>query len=134
MEMKAVKKSALIRTVGVIAPRHMKATRDTSNELVAALDRNDSVSIIDSYSSGSHHFTEFEHSDRHLEERRQATGEKVDYVWICSPNYLHDARIRFAPRIDADVICEKPITLNPWNLDALAQVTQLRESLRNFRD
>lgn len=123
-EVKVVKKFALIGAAGFIAPRHMKAMKDTGNELVAALDKNDSVGVIDSYFPDAHFFTEFERFDRHLEKRRRGSGEKVDYVSICSPNYLHDAHIRFALRIDADAICEKPITLNPWNVDALEQIVQ----------
>jgi UDP-N-acetyl-2-amino-2-deoxyglucuronate dehydrogenase len=119
-----MKRFALIGAAGFIAPRHMKAIKETGNELVAALDKNDSVGIIDSYFPEAHFFTEFERFDRHLEKRRRATGEKVDYVSICSPNYLHDAHIRFALRIDADAICEKPIALNPWNVDALEQIVQ----------
>jgi len=119
-----MKRFALIGAAGFIAPRHMKAIKETGNELVAALDRNDSVGIIDSYFPEAHFFTEFERFDRHLEKRRRATGEKVDYVSICSPNYLHDAHIRFALRIDADAVCEKPIALNPWNVDALEQIVQ----------
>lgn len=123
-EIKVVKKFALVGAAGFIAPRHMKAIKETGNELVAALDKNDSVGIIDSYFPDAHFFTEFERFDRHLEKRRRGSGEKVDYVSICSPNYLHDAHIRFALRIDADAICEKPITLNPWNLDALEQIME----------
>ena len=123
-EAKVVKKFALIGAAGFIAPRHMKAMKDTGNELVAALDKNDSVGVIDLYFPDAHFFTEFERFDRHLEKRRRGSGEKVDYVSICSPNYLHDAHIRFALRIDADAICEKPITLNPWNVDALEQIVQ----------
>jgi UDP-N-acetyl-2-amino-2-deoxyglucuronate dehydrogenase len=117
-----MKKFALVGAAGFIAPRHMRAIQDTGNELVAAVDRNDSVGVMDSYFSEAHFFTEFERFDRHLEKRRREVGEKVDYVSICSPNYLHDAHIRFALRIDADAICEKPITLNPWNVDALEQI------------
>ena len=119
-----MKKFALVGAAGFIAPRHMKAIKDTGNELVAALDKNDSVGVIDSYFPEAHFFTEFERFDRHLEKRRRGSGEKVDYVSICSPNYLHDAHIRFALRIDADAICEKPITLNPWNVDALEQIVE----------
>jgi len=124
VEPRVVKKFALIGAAGFIAPRHMRAMKDTGNELVAALDKNDSVGVIDSYFPDAHFFTEFERFDRHLEKRRRGSGEKVDYVSICSPNYLHDAHIRFALRIDADAICEKPITLNPWNVDALEQIVQ----------
>jgi UDP-N-acetyl-2-amino-2-deoxyglucuronate dehydrogenase len=119
----SVKKFALIGAAGFIAPRHMKAIRDTGHELVAALDRNDSVGVLDSYFPDAHFFIEFERFDRHLEKRRRQVGEKVDYVSICSPNYLHDAHVRFALRIGADAICEKPVVLNPWNVDALEQIS-----------
>ena len=115
-----MKKFALIGAGGYIAPRHLKAIQDTGNILVAALDKNDSVGILDSYSTDADFFTEFERFDRHLEKLRRA-GQGVDYVSICSPNYLHDSHVRFALRIGADVICEKPLVLNPWNIDALAE-------------
>jgi UDP-N-acetyl-2-amino-2-deoxyglucuronate dehydrogenase len=104
----------------------MKAIKDTGNDLVAALDRNDSVGVIDTYFPEAHFFTEFERFDRHLEKRRRANGDKLDYVSICSPNYLHDAHIRFAMRIDANAICEKPVVLNPWNVDALQEIEKER--------
>ncbi len=113
---------ALIGAAGYIAPRHMKAIKDTGNSLVAALDKNDSVGIIDSYFPEAHFFVEFERFDRHLEKQRRAGGNKIDYVSICSPNYLHDAHIRFALRIRAHAICEKPLVLNPWNLEALEEI------------
>lgn len=117
------KNFALVGAAGYIAPRHMQAIRDTGNRLVAALDPSDSVGIIDSYFPDSAFFTEFERFDRHIDKlRRQAGHEAVDYVSICSPNYLHDSHMRFALRSDADAICEKPLVLNPWNLDALAEV------------
>jgi UDP-N-acetyl-2-amino-2-deoxyglucuronate dehydrogenase len=112
---------ALIGAAGYIAPRHMKAIRETGNELVAALDPNDSVGIIDSYFPDADFFTEFERFDRHIDKLRRKGG-KVDYVSICSPNYLHDAHIRFALRNQAHAICEKPTVLNPWNLDALREI------------
>lgn len=114
-------KFALIGAAGYIAPRHMKAIKETGNTLVAALDRCDSVGIIDSYFPEADFFVEFERFDRHLDKRRRV-GKGVDYVSICSPNYLHDAHIRFALRNGADAICEKPLVLNPWNLDALGQM------------
>ena len=113
---------ALIGAAGYIAPRHMKAIKDTGNQLVAALDKNDSVGIIDSYFPDARFFTEFERFDRHLEKQRRENGNKIDYVSICSPNYLHDAHIRFALRIDANAICEKPVVLNPWNVEALQEI------------
>ena len=111
---------ALIGAAGYIAPRHMKAIKDTGNTLVAAFDPNDSVGIMDSYFPDAAFFTEFERFDRHLEKLSRA-GKAVDYVSICSPNYLHDAHIRFGLRNGADVICEKPLVLNPWNAEALLE-------------
>lgn len=114
---------ALIGAAGYVAPRHMGAIQYTGNELVAALDKNDSVGIMDSYFPNSAFFTEFERFDRHLEKLKR-NGTPIDYVSICSPNYLHDAHIRFGLRHGADVICEKPIVLNPWNIDALQEIEQ----------
>lgn len=118
------KNFALIGAAGYIAPRHMQAIRDTGNRLVAALDPSDSVGIIDSFFPESAFFTEFERFDRHLDKLRRQEGGGVDYVSICSPNYLHDSHMRFALRSGADAICEKPLVLNPWNLDGLAEVEQ----------
>jgi len=111
---------ALIGAAGYIAPRHMKAIKETGQYLIAALDKNDSVGIIDSYFPDASFFTEFERFDRYSEMLHR-TGEqnRIHYVSICSPNYLHDAHIRFALRIDAHAICEKPLVLNPWNAEAL---------------
>jgi UDP-N-acetyl-2-amino-2-deoxyglucuronate dehydrogenase len=120
-----MKNFALIGAGGYIAPRHMKAIRDTGNRLVAALDKSDSVGVLDSFSDDVAFFTEFERFDRHAEKlRRMGAAERIHYVSICSPNYLHDAHIRFALRIGADAICEKPLVLNPWNLDALQELEQ----------
>lgn len=117
------KSFALIGAAGYIAPRHMKAIKDTGNELIAAFDPNDSVGIIDSYFPGANFFTEFERFDRYIDKiRRQQDGLAVNYVSICSPNYLHDSHIRFALRSNADAICEKPIVLNHWNIDALQSI------------
>lgn len=113
---------ALIGAAGYIAPRHMKAIRDTGNILVAALDPFDSVGIIDSYFPDAQFFIEPERFDRHLDKLRRKGEGKVDYVSICSPNYLHDAHIRMALRNEAHAICEKPLVLNPWNLDALEEI------------
>ncbi|HMW40405.1 MAG: Gfo/Idh/MocA family oxidoreductase [Saprospiraceae bacterium] len=115
------KKFALVGAAGYIAPRHMKAIRETGNELVAAYDKNDSVGIIDSYFPEADFFTEFERFDRHLEKLRRRNNQ-IDYLSICSPNYLHDSHIRFGLRLHADVICEKPLVLNPWNIDALREI------------
>ena len=112
---------ALIGAGGYIAPRHMKAVKDTGNNLIAALDKNDSVGILDSYFPEADFFTEFERFDRHIEKQKRR-GIKTDFVSVCSPNYLHDAHIRFGLRIGANVICEKPVVLNPWNIDALAEI------------
>jgi UDP-N-acetyl-2-amino-2-deoxyglucuronate dehydrogenase len=114
---------ALIGAAGYIAPRHLQAIRDTGHRLVAALDRNDSVGVLDSYFPDAHFFTEFERFDRHVDKlRRSNSPERVDYVSVCSPNYLHDAHVRFALRSDAHAICEKPLVINPWNLDGLAEL------------
>lgn len=116
------KNFALIGASGYVAPKHMKAIKETGNNLVAALDKSDSVGILDSYSYDVAFFTEFERFDRHAEKlKRLGESQRLHYVSICSPNYLHDAHIRFALRIGADAICEKPLVLNPWNLDALAE-------------
>jgi UDP-N-acetyl-2-amino-2-deoxyglucuronate dehydrogenase len=116
-----MKNFALIGAGGYIAPRHMKAIKDTGNKLIAALDKHDSVGILDSYFPEADFFTEFERFDRHLEKKKRQ-GIKTDFVSVCSPNYLHDAHIRFGLRMGADVICEKPIVLNPWNIDALMEI------------
>ena len=112
---------ALIGAAGYIASRHMKAIKDNGNNLVAALDRFDSVGIIDSFFPSAHFFTEPERFDRHIYKLKNSS-DAIDYVSICSPNYLHDAHIRLALRNGADAICEKPLVLNPWNIDALEQV------------
>lgn len=118
-----MKNFAIIGVGGYIAPRHLKAIKDTGNRLVAALDVNDSVGILDRFFPDVPFFTEFERFDRYVEKLRRQGGEnKVDYVTVCSPNYLHDAHIRFALRIGANAICEKPLVLNPWNLDALQEM------------
>lgn len=113
-----MKKFALIGAAGYIAPRHMKAMKDTGNELVAAMDINDSVGILDSHFPDAHFFTEFEQFDAFVDSERRA-GRALDYVAIASPNYLHDAHMRFALRAGADAICEKPLVLNPEDIDRL---------------
>ena len=115
------KKFAIIGVGGYIAVRHLKAIKDTGNSLMASLDPSDSVGIIDSYYPDSHFFVEFERFDRHVDKLRRS-GVHLDYVSICSPNYLHDSHIRFALRSGASAICEKPLVLNPWNIDALAEI------------
>jgi UDP-N-acetyl-2-amino-2-deoxyglucuronate dehydrogenase len=124
-----MKNFAITGVAGYIAPRHLKAITDTGNRLVAATDPHDAVGVVDRYSFDVRFFTEFERFDRHLEKLRRAPGgDHVDYVSICSPNYLHDAHIRLALRVGADAICEKPLVINPWNLDALEELE--RESGR----
>lgn len=114
---------AMTGVAGYIAPRHLKAIKETGNNLVAAVDPNDSVGILDSYFDDAKFFTEFERFDRHIEKlRRQGDDKRVQYITICSPNYLHDAHVRFALRVGADAICEKPLVLNPWNIDALQEL------------
>jgi UDP-N-acetyl-2-amino-2-deoxyglucuronate dehydrogenase len=118
-----VKNFALTGVGGYIAPRHLQAIRDTGNRLVAALDPHDAVGILDRYFDAVAYFREFERFDRFAEKlRRKGDAERIHHVSVCSPNYLHDAHIRFALRIGADAICEKPLVLNPWNLDALAEL------------
>jgi len=118
----------MIGVAGYIAVRHLAAIKQTGNVLLASLDPFDSVGIIDSYFPDSDFFVEFERFDRHFEKLKRS-GVKIDYVSICSPNYLHDSHIRFALRHQADAICEKPIVLNPWNIDALQQIE--KETGRN---
>ena len=116
---------AIIGTAGYVAPKHMKAIKNTGNNIVAALDKSDSVGILDSFSYDVAFFTEFERFERHAEKlKRLSDNQRIHYVSICSPNYLHDAHIRFALRIGADAVCEKPLVLNPWNLDALSDFEQ----------
>jgi UDP-N-acetyl-2-amino-2-deoxyglucuronate dehydrogenase len=117
-----MKNFALIGASGYIAPRHLKAIKDTNNNLLAALDRFDSVGIMDSYFPECDFFVEPERFDRHLEKLKYDKGINLDYVSICTPNYLHDSHIRMALRRGADAICEKPLVLNPWNLDALQKM------------
>src|SRR5512133_4104515 len=119
--MSTPKNFGLIGAAGFIAVRHLKAIKETNNNLVAALDKFDSVGIIDSYFPNANFFVEFERFDRHIDKLRRS-GNKIDYMSICSPNYLHDAHIRFALRSEADAICEKPLVLNPWNIDGLVEM------------
>lgn len=118
-----MKNFILIGAAGYVAPRHMRAIKDTGNNLLAALDKSDSVGVIDSYFPNADFFTEFERFDRHVSKLIRE-GYPVDYVSVCSPNYLHDSHIRFGFRIGADVICEKPLVLNPWNLNGLRDIEQ----------
>ncbi|MBT1704875.1 Gfo/Idh/MocA family oxidoreductase [Chryseosolibacter indicus] len=116
-----MKNFALIGAAGFIAPRHLKAIKETGNNLVAAIDKHDNVGILDSYFPNADFFIEFERFDRHLDKIKRK-GANVDYISICSPNYLHDSHIRYALRYGADAICEKPLVLNPWNIDALQEL------------
>jgi len=117
------KNFAITGVAGYIAPRHLAAIKETGNRLVAASDPHDSVGILDRFFYDVAYFREFERFDRHIEKlRRKSDEQRVHYVSICSPNYLHDAHIRFALRVGADAICEKPLVLNPWNCDALAEL------------
>jgi len=119
-----MKNFALIGASGYIAPRHLKAIKETNNNLVAAYDKFDSVGIIDSYFPNADFFVEFERFDRHIEKLKYEKNQNLDFVSICTPNYLHDSHIRMALRHGADAICEKPLVLNPWNIDALQKVEQ----------
>ncbi|MET0389259.1 MAG: Gfo/Idh/MocA family oxidoreductase [Polyangiales bacterium] len=120
-----MKNFALIGAAGYIAPRHLQAIYDTGHRLVAAVDPHDSVGILDRYFPDARFFTEIERFDRHIERlRRERRPERVDYLSVCSPNYLHDAHCRLGLRVHADVICEKPLTINPWNIDALVELEQ----------
>lgn len=116
-----MKRFAVVGAAGFVAPRHLRAIRDTGNTLVAAFDKFDSVGVMDSYFPDADFFTEYERFDRHIDKLRRE-GKPVDYVSICSPNYLHDAHIRFGLRNHADIICEKPLVLNPWNIEPLAEI------------
>ena len=119
------KNFAITGVAGYIAPRHLRAIKETGNRLVAAVDPHDSVGILDSYFDGVQFFREFERFDRHVEKlRRLGEDQRVHYVTICSPNYLHDAHARFALRVGADAICEKPVVLNPWNIEPLQELEQ----------
>ena len=117
------KNFALIGAAGFVAPRHMQAIKETGHRLAAAYDPSDTVGILDSYFPEADFFTEFERFDRHVDKQRRADrGGRIDYVSICSPNYLHDSHARFALRSGADAICEKPLVLNPWNIDGLQEI------------
>ncbi|WP_299672216.1 Gfo/Idh/MocA family oxidoreductase [uncultured Polaribacter sp.] len=122
-----MKNFALIGAAGYIAPRHLKAIKDTNNNLIAALDKFDSVGVMDSYFPNADFFVEFERFDRHIEKLKRNQNIHLDYVSICTPNYLHDSHIRMALRRGAHAICEKPIVLNPWNIDALAAIEKESE-------
>ncbi len=116
-----MRKFALIGVAGFIAPRHLKAIYETGNKLVAATDPQDSVGILDNYFPEALYFKEIERFDRFLEKLRRKE-EGVDFISICTPNYLHDAHIRLALRLHSNAICEKPLVINPWNLDFLEKL------------
>ena len=117
-----MKNFAIIGVAGYVALRHLRAIKETSSELLVALDNFDSVGIMDSYFPNASFFVEFERFDRHIEKMKSKEGLTLDYISICTPNYLHDSHIRMALRSGADAICEKPLVLNPWNIDALARI------------
>src|SRR5512138_1115134 len=118
-----IKNFAIVGVGGYIAPRHLRAIRDTGNRLLAAADPKDSVGILDQYDFNVKFFTEIERFDRHIEKlRRSSPDDRLDYLTVCSPNYLHDAHCRLGLRLGADVICEKPLVINPWNLEALEEL------------
>ncbi len=118
-----MKNFGIIGVGGYIAPRHLKAIKETGNNLVVALDKSDSVGIMDSYFPQCSFYTEYERFDRFVEKIKH-TKDKLDFVSVCTPNYLHDSHIRFGLRAGADVICEKPLVLNPWNIDALSKMEE----------
>ncbi|MBQ2395694.1 MAG: Gfo/Idh/MocA family oxidoreductase [Bacteroidales bacterium] len=118
-----MKNFGIIGVGGYIAPRHLKAIKETGNNLIVALDKNDSVGIMDSYFPQCSFYTEYERFDRFVEKIKH-TEDKLDFVTVCTPNYLHDSHIRFGLRAGADVICEKPLVLNPWNIDALQKMEE----------
>ena len=117
-----MKNFAMIGVAGYVAPRHLKAIKDTNNNLIAALDKFDSVGVMDSYFPNADFFVEFERFDRHIEKIKRQKNIQLDYVSVCTPNYLHDSHIRMALRRGADAICEKPLVLNPWNVEALEAI------------
>lgn len=119
-----MKNFAIIGASGYVAPKHLKAIKDTNNILITALDKFDSVGVLDNYFPKADFFVEFERFDRYIEKIKRQKNIQLDYVSICTPNYLHDSHIRMALRRGADAICEKPLVLNPWNLDALQAIEQ----------
>lgn len=116
-----MKNFGIIGVAGYIAPRHLRAIKDTGNNLIVALDKSDTVGIMDSYFPNSSFYTEFERFDRYVDKIKH-TEKKLDYISVCTPNYLHDSHIRFGLRTQCDVICEKPLVLNPWNIDAISMM------------
>ena len=119
------KNFAMTGVAGFVAARHLKASHDTGNRLVAAVDPHDAVGILDRYAFDVRFFTEFERFDRHLEKlKRGPEAERVHFLSVCSPNYLHDAHMRVALRVGADALCEKPLVINPWNLDGLQELEE----------
>src|SRR5512134_2152223 len=127
--MAGAKNFALLCAAGFVAPRHLRAMAETGSELIAACDPHDAVGVLDDYFLGAKFFTEVERFDRHLEKlRRGSPADRVHYVSVCTPNYLHDAHVRLALRVGAHAICEKPLVINPWNLDQLAEIERESES------
>lgn len=118
-----MKNFGIIGVGGYVAPRHLKAIKETGNNLVVALDKSDSVGIMDSYFPMCNFYTEYERFDRYVDKLRH-TPNKLDYISVCTPNYLHDSHIRFGLKNGCDVICEKPIVLNTWNIDALQRMEE----------
>ena len=125
------KNFAIIGVAGYVAPRHLKAIKETGNNLIAALDKSDSVGVLDNYFPDADFFIELERFDRHIEKLKRKENTRLDYLSICTPNYLHDSHIRFALRSGANAICEKPLVLNPWNLDVLEAVENESEGKIN---
>jgi len=120
-----MKNFAIVGVAGFIAPKHLKAIKETGNRLIVAMDKHDAVGVMDSYFPEANFFTEYERFDRFLEKLRRSGAEgKLDYLAVCSPNYLHDAHCRMGLRVGAHAICEKPLVINPWNLDQLRELEQ----------
>jgi len=129
-----MKNFAMIGLAGYVAVRHLRAIKDTGNDLLVALDKFDSVGIMDSYFPDASFFVEFERFDRHIEKLCRNKDICLDYVSICTPNYLHDSHIRMALRSGADAICEKPLVLNPWNIDALEDIEKAEVYLKFLKE
>lgn len=126
-----MKNFAIIGVAGYIAPRHLRAIKETGNTLIAALDKSDSVGVLDSYFPKAHFFVEYERFDRYIEKLKRRDSISLDYMSICTPNYLHDSHIRMGLRMGADIVCEKPVVLNPWNLEVLEAIERESEGRIN---
>ena len=122
-----MKNFALIGAAGYIAPKHLKAIKETGNDLLVALDKFDSVGVLDRYFPNADFFTEYERFDRYIEKIKRKENKQIDYFSICTPNYLHDSHVRMALRVGANAICEKPLVLNPWNIDTLEAIEEESE-------